>query len=123
MADGSKIILACIATATLMITGSTAADADRPLPGNYEITTATTYHDVPLPDTTLTTTSCLSAEDLARDPDRWKEEYEVETRNRRRVERIRRSRDFGAAGPRPADRCPARSRRQGKGIKFSDFNK
>jgi hypothetical protein len=29
-------------------------------------------------------------ENLARDPDRWKEEYEVETRNRRRVERIRR---------------------------------
>jgi hypothetical protein len=29
-------------------------------------------------------------EDLARDPERWKEEYEVETRNRRRVELIRR---------------------------------
>jgi hypothetical protein len=29
-------------------------------------------------------------EDLARDPERWKEEYEVELRNRRRVELIRR---------------------------------
>jgi hypothetical protein len=29
-------------------------------------------------------------EDLARDPERWKDEYEVELRNRRRVERIRR---------------------------------
>jgi hypothetical protein len=29
-------------------------------------------------------------EDLARDPDRWKGEYEVEARNRRRVELIRR---------------------------------
>jgi len=29
-------------------------------------------------------------EDLARDRERWKEDYEVETRNRRRVERIRR---------------------------------
>ena len=27
---------------------------------------------------------------LARDPERWKEEYEVEIRNRRRVELIRR---------------------------------
>jgi hypothetical protein len=29
-------------------------------------------------------------ENMARDPDRWKEEYEVELRNRRRVELIRR---------------------------------
>ncbi len=29
-------------------------------------------------------------EDLARDPERWKDDYEVELRNRRRVERIRR---------------------------------
>jgi len=29
-------------------------------------------------------------ENLARDPERWKEDYEVELRNRRRVERIRR---------------------------------
>jgi len=36
-------------------------------------------------------------ENLARDPDRWKEEYEVETRNRRRVERIRRI--MGAEAP------------------------
>jgi hypothetical protein len=41
-------------------------------------------------------------ENLARDPDRWKEEYEVETRNRRRVELIRRI--MGPeAPPGPAD--------------------
>ncbi|HEY5646889.1 MAG TPA: DUF3617 family protein [Pseudomonadales bacterium] len=68
MAEGSKLILASVAAAILVFAGSTAANADRPLPGSYEITTATTYHDVPLPDTTLTTTSCLTAEDLARDP-------------------------------------------------------
>lgn len=55
-------LLLCTATA------GSVADTDRPAAGAYEITTATTYTDVPLPDTTITTTSCLSAADLERDP-------------------------------------------------------
>lgn len=56
------VLLAIAAAATAV------ADPDRPAAGAYEITTATTYTDVPLPDTTITTTSCLSAADLERDP-------------------------------------------------------
>jgi hypothetical protein len=41
-------------------------------------------------------------ENLARDPERWQEDYEIELRNRRRVERIRRIMGPGAP-PGPAD--------------------
>jgi len=60
---GLLLCLAAAATVTLAADGS-----DRPVAGAYEITTATTYTDVPLPDTTITTSSCLSAADLERDP-------------------------------------------------------
>lgn len=60
--------LRIIAGLLLYATASASAGADRPAGGAYEITTATTYTDVPLPDTTITTTSCLSTADLERDP-------------------------------------------------------
>ncbi|MGE0621436.1 MAG: DUF3617 domain-containing protein [Pseudomonadales bacterium] len=60
------VLLLCLAaTATI---GSAATGSERPSAGAYEITTVTTYTDVPLPDTTITTTSCLSQADLDRDP-------------------------------------------------------
>ena len=44
------------------------AGQDRPTPGLYEITTRTTYRDLPVEDSTITTRSCLTREDLDRDP-------------------------------------------------------
>ena len=41
---------------------------DKPVPGRYEVTTVTTYTDVPLPDTTVTIENCLTREDLDKDP-------------------------------------------------------
>jgi len=41
---------------------------DQPNPGKYEVTTVTTYTDVPIPDTTVTTQNCLTQEDLDQDP-------------------------------------------------------
>jgi hypothetical protein len=60
---GLLLCLAAAGSITLAADGS-----GRPEAGAYEITTATTYTDVPLPDTTITTTSCLSAAVLERDP-------------------------------------------------------
>ena len=68
MAHGLTRASVFIAATTLLLATSWALGDDRPAPGAYEITTATTYTDVPLPDTTFTTTSCLTAEDLNRDP-------------------------------------------------------
>ena len=42
---------------------------DQPAPGLYEVTTTTVYTDVPdMPDTTVTTQTCLTKEDLDSDP-------------------------------------------------------
>ena len=42
---------------------------DQPAPGLYEVTTTTVYTDVPdMPDTTVTTQTCLTREDLDSDP-------------------------------------------------------
>jgi hypothetical protein len=41
----------------------------QPAPGMYEVTTTTVYTDVPdMPDTTVTTQTCLTREDLDSDP-------------------------------------------------------
>jgi hypothetical protein len=45
-----------------------AAGQDQPLAGQYEVTTTTTYTDVPVPDTTVTTQHCMTQEDLDQDP-------------------------------------------------------
>ncbi len=51
-------------------TNTSAADltGDLPSPGYYEITTATSFSDGTLPDTTVTTQNCLTQEDLESDP-------------------------------------------------------
>jgi hypothetical protein len=53
--------------ALLMVTSAVMAQ-DQPVPGHYEVTTTTTYTDVPVPDTTVTTQNCLTQDDLDRDP-------------------------------------------------------
>ncbi len=69
MTDRSTHHVATIVAAGLLLCAAArAGDSERPAAGAYEITTATTYTDVELPATTITTTSCLSAEDLDRDP-------------------------------------------------------
>lgn len=49
----------------LIIAGATAADNHRPSAGEYEVTTVSNFNDVPV---TMTTTSCISQEDLDQDP-------------------------------------------------------
>lgn len=39
-----------------------------PAPGHYEVTTTTRFSDGLMPDTTVTTHNCLTAEDLEKDP-------------------------------------------------------
>ncbi|MFV2089750.1 MAG: DUF3617 domain-containing protein [Pseudomonadales bacterium] len=43
---------------------SVANDDSPPTPGRYEVSTQTEYIDVEVPETTITTQSCLTAEDL-----------------------------------------------------------
>jgi hypothetical protein len=45
-----------------------AGGRDQPAPGQYQVTTTTTYTDVPVPDATVTTEHCLEQADLDRDP-------------------------------------------------------
>jgi hypothetical protein len=45
-----------------------AAEANQPRPGQYEVTIHTTYSELPIPETTVTTTSCLTQEILDQDP-------------------------------------------------------
>ena len=54
--------------AGLMMASTSILARDLPVPGHYEVTTSTTYTDVPLPNTSVTTQNCLTAEDLERDP-------------------------------------------------------
>lgn len=53
--------------ALLIVTPAVMAQ-NQPVPGQYEVTTTTTYTDVPVPDTTVTTRNCLTREDLDQDP-------------------------------------------------------
>ncbi len=62
-----------IVSALICLTGVLGAqaaypDPDRPVPGQYEVTTRTTFEEVPIPGTTVTTTNCLTQEDLDKDP-------------------------------------------------------
>ena len=59
-----------LAVALVIGTSTFAADltGDLPSPGHYEITTATSFSDGTLPDTTVTTQNCLTREDLESDP-------------------------------------------------------
>jgi hypothetical protein len=61
---GSRITLVLGA----FVLTSMALAADLPAPGHYEVTTTTHFSDGLMPDTTVTTQNCLSAEDLERDP-------------------------------------------------------
>ncbi len=54
--------------ACLAVTSAVVMARDLPAPGQYEVTTRTSYSSVPLPDTTVTTQNCLTAEDLEKDP-------------------------------------------------------
>jgi hypothetical protein len=56
--------------ALLAIVGPLAAGADAlmPKPGRYEITTYSEFGDLPIPPTTVTTSNCVTADDLAEDP-------------------------------------------------------
>ncbi|MEM8765842.1 MAG: DUF3617 domain-containing protein [Pseudomonadota bacterium] len=54
--------------ALLSLAAGPALARDLPAPGQYEVTTRTTYTSVPLPDATVTTQNCLTAEDLEQDP-------------------------------------------------------
>jgi len=51
----------------LLLAGTVLA-LDLPAPGHYEVTTTTHFSDDLMPDTTLTTQNCLTAEDLEKDP-------------------------------------------------------
>ena len=59
----ATLLGACMLTTVVL-----AAAGAQPTPGQYEVTTLTRYVDVELPDTTVTTQNCLTAEDLAKDP-------------------------------------------------------
>ncbi len=59
--------IAALLTGLLCIAG-TALALDLPAPGQYEVTTTTHFSDGLMPDTTVTTQNCLTAEDLERDP-------------------------------------------------------
>jgi hypothetical protein len=61
---GMKIVLLLSA---LGLAGAALA-LDLPAPGHYEVTTTTHFSDDIMPDTTVTTQNCLTAEDLERDP-------------------------------------------------------
>jgi hypothetical protein len=60
------------ASAAILVALAAAVPAsaqDQPAPGLYEVTTTTVYTDVPdMPDTTVTTQTCLTREDLDSDP-------------------------------------------------------
>jgi hypothetical protein len=45
-------------------TPAAAGDSPLPTPGRYEVSTHTSYIDVAIPDTTITTRNCLTEEDL-----------------------------------------------------------
>ena len=62
-------LAACGATALLWLGAAVALAADlKPQPGLYEIKTSTSFGELPIPDTTVTVTSCVTQEDLDRDP-------------------------------------------------------
>lgn len=60
--------VAGLALALFTIGAPVALAQEQPVPGQYEVTTTTTYTDVPVPDTTVTTRNCLTQEDLEQDP-------------------------------------------------------
>ena len=69
--------MAAAALAAVLIMGAALATGQEaatdmtgklPVPGHYEVTTNTTYKDVPMPDTSITTQNCLTREDLEKDP-------------------------------------------------------
>ena len=69
------VMAATLAAMLLMVTALATAQESpphmsgkMPVPGHYEVTTNTTYEDVPMPDTSITTQNCLTREDLEKDP-------------------------------------------------------
>ena len=56
-----KILL----TSAVLLTASAIADDHRPSPGEYEVTTTSNFSNQPI---TMTTTNCVTAEDLDQDP-------------------------------------------------------
>lgn len=44
------------------------ADPLMPQPGRYEVTTHSEFGDLPIPPATVTTSNCVTADDLAKDP-------------------------------------------------------
>jgi hypothetical protein len=66
-----RIIRKTSALAALALTlGAVAvlADDQRPTPGRYEVTTRSEFGNLPVPPTTVTTSSCLTQQDLDQDP-------------------------------------------------------
>ena len=64
-------LAAVLSMSATLATGQIAAadmSGKMPVPGHYEVTTNTTYKDVPMPDTSVTTQNCLTREDLEKDP-------------------------------------------------------
>ncbi len=68
MTAGPRTVRLISLGALICLAASAAQARDLPAPGQYEVTTQTTYSSVPLPDATVTTQNCLTAEDLERDP-------------------------------------------------------
>lgn len=59
---------ALAALALTLATVAALADDQRPAPGRYEVTTKSEFGNLPVPPTTVTTSSCLTQQDLDQDP-------------------------------------------------------
>jgi hypothetical protein len=62
-----RSVITAVLTGTISLAGSVLA-GELPAPGLYEVATTTHFSDGIMPDTTVTTQNCLTAEDLERDP-------------------------------------------------------
>ena len=60
--------LALLVLALTLAALAVLADEQRPQPGLYEIVTRSEFGELPVPPTTVTTSNCLTQEDLDRDP-------------------------------------------------------
>ncbi len=59
---------ALAALALTLGTVAALADDQRPTPGRYEVTTKSEFGNLPVPPTTVTSSSCLTQQDLDQDP-------------------------------------------------------
>lgn len=64
----AALLAAALLSGAFRPTSVTAAARDQLAPGQYEVTTTTTYTDVPVADSVVTTEHCLTREALDEDP-------------------------------------------------------